>query len=59
MAVIDSSVKIKASSREAAEKKILSKARRNMFVVCNPGYRNDKRVTGLWQCQVNYEKVKK
>ena len=57
MAVIDS-VKIKASSREAAEKKIRAKATKNLFVVCNPGYLNDKRVPGLWNCEVNYKKVK-
>jgi len=57
MVVIDST-KIKASSREAAERKIRAKARKNLFVVCNPGYRNNKRVPGLWQCQINYEKVK-
>lgn len=58
MTVVDY-IKIKADSREAAEKKILSKAKKKLFVVCNPGYKNNKRVPRLWQCDVNYEKMKK
>lgn len=57
MVVIDKT-KIEAASREAAEKKILAKAKRKLFVVCNPGYRGGKRVPGLWNCDVNYEKLK-
>ena len=57
MVVIDS-VRTKASSRAAAEKKIRAKAGKNLFVVCNPRFVKGKAVPGLWQCEVNYKKVK-
>jgi len=57
MVVIDS-VRTKASSRAAAEKKIRAKAGKNLFVACNPRFVKGKAVHGLWQCEVNYKKVK-
>ena len=64
MVVVDR-IKLKASSREEAEKKMLRKAKKNLFVVCNPGYKrgpyrsDDVRVPGLWTCEVNYKKVER
>jgi len=59
MTVVDS-IKVKAASRETAEKKVRAKVVKNLYVHCNPAYgSSNQRISGLWRCEVSYEKGKR
>ena len=57
MTVVDVVGSVKASTREAAAKKVRAKVGKNLYVHCNPAYGPpDQRIPGLWRCEVTYKK---
>ena len=57
--VVDVYPKVSAATREAAVKKITPKAKKNIWVHCNPYYQGEQRIPYEWRCEVSYAKVKR